>query len=71
MHICHLDLTKKLNGCKKIFEYMGENLNLSTIIALLYRNLRQILRQSNLNFESGHLNFTKFQDKNLNDVDNI
>ena len=34
-------------------------------------NLYQTQRDKNLNFESGHLNFTKFKVKNLNDSDKI
>ena len=41
----------------------GKNLNLTTKIELLYRNHYRIQSQKNLNFESGYLNFTKFQEK--------
>ena len=57
---------------RKKSEYIEKkNLNLATKIALLYRNIYKIQREKNLNFESGHLNFTKFQEKNLNDSDKI
>ena len=46
MQTCHFDLTG--------------NLNLTTKIAFLYRNLYQIKSQKNLTFVSGYLNFTKF-----------
>ena len=59
---------------EKIWIYNTEkNLNLTTKIALLYRikNLYQIQSQKNRNFESIYLNFTKIQEKNLNDSDKI
>ena len=40
LQTCHFDLTKKnLNECEKKSEYTEKNLNLSTKIGLLYRNL--------------------------------
>ena len=54
--------------CEKKSEYTEKNLNLTTKIALLYRNLYQIQSQ---NFQSGYLNFNKFQAKNLKDSDKI
>ena len=56
---------------RKKSEYTEKNLNLTTKVALLHRNLYQIQSQKNLNFGSGYLNFTKFQEKNLNDSDKI
>ena len=71
MQTCHFDLTQNLNECKKKSEYTEKNLNLTTKIALLYRNLYQIQRGENLNFESVYLNLTKVQGKNLNDFEKI
>ena len=48
-------------------EYTEKNLNLTTKIELLYRNPYQIQSQKNLNFVTGYLNFTKFQEQNLNE----
>ena len=48
-----------------------KNLNLTTKIAFLCKNLYQIQSQKNLNFESVYLDFIKFQEKNLNDLDKI
>ena len=42
---------------------MEKNLNLTTKITLLYRNLYQIQSKKKKIFESGYLNFTKFQEK--------
>ena len=56
---------------RKKSELTEKNLNLTTKIALLYRNFYQIHSQKHLNYESGYLNFTKFQEKNLNDSDKI
>ena len=67
MQTCHFDLTHNLNKCEKKSEYTEKNLNLATKIALLYRNLYQVQSQKNLSFELGHLNFTKFNEKNLNE----
>ena len=63
MHTCHFDLTENLNECEKKSEYTEKNLNLTTKIALLYRDPYQIQSQKNLNFVSGYLNFIKFQAK--------
>ena len=52
-----------MNVRKNLNIYTEKNLNLTTKIALLCRNLYQIQSQKNLNFESGHLDFTKFQEK--------
>ena len=71
MQTCNFDLTQNLNECEKKSEYTEKNMNLTTKIALLYRNLYQIQRGKNLNFESVYLNLTKFQEKNLNDSDKI
>ena len=71
MQTCHFDLTQNLNECEKKSEFTEKNLNLTTKIALLYRILYQIQSQKNLNLESTYLNFTKFQEKNLNDSDKI
>ena len=68
---CHFDLTQILNECEKKSEYTEKNLNLTTKISLLYRNLSQIQREKKSELESGHLNFTKFHEKNLNDSDKI
>ena len=72
---CHFDLTQNLNECeiteKKNLNKQKKNLNLTIKIALLYRNLYQIQSEKNLNFGSGYLNFTKFQDINLNDSEKI
>ena len=56
---CHFDLTQNLNECEKKSGYTEKNLNLTTKIALSYRNLYQI--------QSKNLNFTKFEEKNLNE----
>ena len=56
---------------KKISIYEKINLNLWTKTDLLYRNVYPIQSKQNLNFDSDHLIFTKFQDKNLNDSDKI
>ena len=56
-----------MNECEKKSKYTEKNLNLTIKIALLNKNLYQIQSQKNLNFESGYLNFTKFQEKNLNE----
>ena len=71
MQTCHFDLTQNLNECEKKSEDTEKNLNLTTKIALLNRNFYQIQKPKNLNFESGYLNFNKFQKKNLNDSDKI
>ena len=71
MQTCHSDLTKNLNESKKKSEYAEKNLNLTIKIGLLYSNLYQIQSQKNLNLESDYLNFTKIQEKNLNDSDKI
>ena len=71
MQTCHFDLTQNLNKCEKKSEYTEKNLNLTTKIELLYRNLYENQSPKNLNLESGYLNFTKFQEKNLNDSDKI
>ena len=71
MQTCHSDLTQNLNELEKKSEYTEKNLNSTTKIALLYRNLYQIQSQKNLNFESGYLNFTKFHEKKLNDSEEI
>ena len=42
---CHFDLTQNLNEYEKESEYTEKNLNLTTKIALLYRNLYQIQSQ--------------------------
>ena len=68
MQTCHFDLIQNLNECQKKSEYSEKNLNLTTKVVLLYRNLYPIFQsQKNLNFESVYLNFTKFQEKNLNE----
>ena len=67
----HSDLTQNLNRSETKSEYAEKNLNLSIKIGLLYSNLYQIQSQKNLNLESGYLNFTKIQGKNLNDADKI
>ena len=59
---CHFDLTQNLNECEKKSEYTEKNLNLTIKTTLLYRILYQIQSQTNLNFESGYLSFTKFQE---------
>ena len=59
-------MTQNLNECEKLSEYTEKNLNLTTKIAFLYRNLCQIQSQKPI-----YLNFTKFQEKNLNDSDKI
>ena len=64
MQTCLFDVTQNLNECEKKSEYTEKNL-MTTKMALLYRNLDQI--QINLNFKSIYLNFTKFQEKNLNE----
>ena len=58
---------------RKNLNMQEKNLNLTTKIALLYRNaeISTKFKAKNLNFESGHLNFTKFQEKNLNNSDKI
>ena len=56
---------------KEKSEYTEKNLNLTTKISLIYRNFYQIQSQKPLNFESVYLNFTKFQEKDLNDSDKI
>ena len=73
MQTCHFDLTQNLNECEKKSEYTENYLNLTIkyLSIIYYRNLYQIQRQKNLNFESGYLNFTKFQEINLNDSDKI
>ena len=58
-----------MNECEKKSEYTEKNLNLTTKISLLYRNLSQVQREKKSELESGHLNFTKFHEKNLNDSD--
>ena len=63
MQTCHFDLTQNLNECEKKSQYTEKDLNLTTKIQLLYRNLYQIQSQENLNLESGYLNFTKFHRK--------
>ena len=64
---CDFDLTQNLNECeKKESEYTEKNLNLTTLIELLYRNLYQNQSPKNLNFESAYLKLTKFQEKYLN-----
>ena len=60
------DLTENLNECEKKSEYTEKNLNLTTKIAFLHRNLYQIQSQKYLIFVPGCLNFTKFHEKNLN-----
>ena len=67
---CHFDLTQNLNECEKKSEYTEKNLNLTTKVEFLYRNLYQNQSQKYLNLEPGYLNFTKFE-KNLNDSDKI
>ena len=54
-------------------EWMWEkNLNIQKRIWIWqYRNLYQIQSQKNLNLGLGYLNFTKFQEKNLTDLDKI
>ena len=47
---CHFDLTQNLNECDKKSEYTEMNLNLTTKIALLYRNLYQIQSQKKSEF---------------------
>ena len=75
VHICTAtmvpDLPQNLNECEKKSEDAEKNLNLTTKIVLLYRNLYQIQSQKNSNFESVHLNFTRFHEKNLTDSDKI
>ena len=71
MQTCHSSLTQNLNESEKKSEYAEKNLNLTTKIGLLYSNLYQIQSQKNLNLESAYLNFTKIQEKNLNDSDKI
>ena len=63
-----MDVRKNLNN-----EYTEKKLNLPTKIhvAVLYKNLYQIQSKINLNFEPGHLNFTKLQNRSLNDSDKI
>ena len=60
--ILYNQICKGLNVRKKS-EYTGKNLNLTTKIALLYRNFYQIKNHKNLNFEPVYLNFTKIQEK--------
>ena len=59
---CHFHLTKNLNWHELKSEYIEKNLNPSTKIALLYKILHKIQSKK-------ILNFSKFQDKNLNDSD--
>ena len=69
---CHFDLTQNLNEGEKKSEYNTEKKSeFGYQNSPLYRNPYQIPRKKNLNFQSGHLNFTKFQEKNLNDSDKI
>ena len=68
---CHFDLTLNLIDCEKKSEYTEKSLNLTAKTELLYSNLYQNQSQKNLNLESGYLNFSKFQEKNLNDLDKI
>ena len=42
---CHFDLTQNLDECEKKSGYTENNLNLTTKIALLYRNLYQFQRE--------------------------
>ena len=67
---CHFYLTQNLNEYEKKSEYAEKNLNLTTKIALLYRNLYQFQRKiwilSQVIWIS--LNFKK---KNLNNSDKI
>ena len=65
MQTCHFDLTQNLNESEKKSEKKkrGKNLNLSIRIALFIKKSLPISKQKNPNFESGHLNFTKFQDR--------
>ena len=42
---CHFDLTQNLNKCEKKSEYTEKNLNLTTKIARLSRNLYEIQSQ--------------------------
>ena len=57
----------KSDECERKSKYTEKNLNLTTKIALLYRNLYQIKQknqsQKNLDCESVYLNFTKFLEK--------
>ena len=48
MQTCHFDLTQNMNESKKKFEYTEKNLNLTTKIALLYRNVYQIQSQKKI-----------------------
>ena len=59
-------MTQNLNECEKKSEYTETNLNLTT--KHFYIDISTNWSQKkNLNFESCYLNFTKFQEKNLND----
>ena len=49
MQTCHFDLTQILNECEKKSEFTEKNLNSTTKIAFLYRNLYQIQSPKNLN----------------------
>ena len=49
MQTCHFEVTHNLNECENKSEYTDKNLNLTTKIALLYRNLYQIHMEKNLN----------------------
>ena len=48
MQTCHFDLTQNLNESEKKSEHTEKNLNLTTEIALLYRNLYQIQSQKKI-----------------------
>ena len=52
---------------KKKSEYTEKNLNLTTKTKLYIEIATKFKAKKNLNFESGYLNFTKFQGKNLNE----
>ena len=73
MQTCHYRLTQNQNEwVKKIWIFRKKSLNKYTKTEF-YRNSHQIQskKKKNLNFESGHLNLSKFQGKNLNQADKI
>ena len=68
---CHFDLTQNLNECEKKSEYSEKNLNLTTKIALLNRNLYQIQREKIWILSQVIWISQNFVLKNLNDSDKI
>ena len=63
-HKIRMDVSTKSDYYEKKYEFVYQN-------SFLYRNLYQLQSKRNLNSESGHLNFIKFEERSLHNSDKI